>query len=154
MTPSQPWPNSDRKEGDNEALVAAEVWLNPNGSRIWGLIPSRRSGRLDEDWGRRMKPPRVASWAFEIGAALLAAYSLLIVGWMIREVAREVGGPKMFAGPGGAPGNLGAGIEQFSASLSDVKAEVVDPAHQASNDRVLRGTFAAHAVGIQRRPHP
>ncbi len=26
-------PNSDRNEGDNEALVAAEVWLNPNGSR-------------------------------------------------------------------------------------------------------------------------
>ena len=27
------WPNSDHKEGDNEALVSAEVWLNPNGSR-------------------------------------------------------------------------------------------------------------------------
>jgi hypothetical protein len=26
-------PNSDHKEGDNEALVAAGVWLNPNGSR-------------------------------------------------------------------------------------------------------------------------
>lgn len=26
-------PNSDRKEGDNEALIAAKVWLNPNGSR-------------------------------------------------------------------------------------------------------------------------
>jgi hypothetical protein len=26
-------PNSDRKEGDNESAVEAEVWLNPNGSR-------------------------------------------------------------------------------------------------------------------------
>lgn len=57
-----------------------------------------------------MKPSRVASWTFEIVAALLAAYSLWIVGWMIRDVVREIAGSKMFAGSGGAPGNLGAGI--------------------------------------------
>ena len=57
-----------------------------------------------------MKTLRVASWAFEIVAALLAAYSLWIVGWMIREVVREVAGPRMFAGPDGMPGNLGAGL--------------------------------------------
>jgi hypothetical protein len=34
-------PNCDRKEGDNEALVAAEVWLNPNGSRNLEFDPRR-----------------------------------------------------------------------------------------------------------------
>jgi len=34
-------PNCDRKEGDNEALVAAEVWLNPNGSRNLEFDPRK-----------------------------------------------------------------------------------------------------------------
>lgn len=34
-------PNSDRKEGDNEALIAAEVWLNPNGSRNLEFDPAK-----------------------------------------------------------------------------------------------------------------
>lgn len=34
-------PNVDRQEGDNEALVAAEVWLNPNGSRNLEFDPKK-----------------------------------------------------------------------------------------------------------------
>lgn len=34
-------PNVDRKEGDNEALIAAEVWLNPNGSRNLEFDPKK-----------------------------------------------------------------------------------------------------------------
>ena len=34
-------PNSDRKEGDNEALIAAKVWLNPNGSRNLEFDPAK-----------------------------------------------------------------------------------------------------------------
>lgn len=34
-------PNSDRKEGDNEALIAAEVWLNSNGSRNLEFDPAK-----------------------------------------------------------------------------------------------------------------
>lgn len=34
-------PNSDRNEGDNEALIAAEVWLNPNGSRNLEFDPAK-----------------------------------------------------------------------------------------------------------------
>lgn len=34
-------PNSDRKEGDNESLIAAEVWLNPNRSRNLEFDPSK-----------------------------------------------------------------------------------------------------------------
>lgn len=34
-------PNSDRKEGDNEALIAAKVWLNPSGSRNLEFDPSK-----------------------------------------------------------------------------------------------------------------
>lgn len=33
--------NSDRKEGDNEALIAAKVWLNPNGSRNLEFDPAK-----------------------------------------------------------------------------------------------------------------
>lgn len=40
-------PNVDHKEGDNEALVAAEVWLNPNGSR-----------NLEFDPAKAITPPR------------------------------------------------------------------------------------------------
>ncbi|HVT82669.1 MAG TPA: carboxypeptidase-like regulatory domain-containing protein [Phycisphaerae bacterium] len=35
------WPNSDHQEGDNEALVDAEVWLNPNGSRNLEFDPGK-----------------------------------------------------------------------------------------------------------------
>lgn len=35
------WPNSDHQEGDNEALVEAEVWLNPNGSRNLEFDPEK-----------------------------------------------------------------------------------------------------------------
>jgi hypothetical protein len=34
-------PNSDHREGDNEALVEAEVWLNPNGSRNLEFDPTK-----------------------------------------------------------------------------------------------------------------
>lgn len=34
-------PNSDHQEGDNEALVEAEVWLNPNGSRNLEFDPNQ-----------------------------------------------------------------------------------------------------------------
>lgn len=34
-------PNSDRNDGDNQALVAAEVWLNPNGSRNLEFDPAK-----------------------------------------------------------------------------------------------------------------
>ncbi len=34
-------PNSDRKEGDNEAATEAEVWLNPNGSRNLEFDPKK-----------------------------------------------------------------------------------------------------------------
>lgn len=34
-------PNSDHKEGDNEALIAAKVWLNPNGSRNLEFDPAK-----------------------------------------------------------------------------------------------------------------
>jgi hypothetical protein len=37
----QIWPNSDHNEGDNEALVEAEVWLNPNGSRNLEFDPAK-----------------------------------------------------------------------------------------------------------------
>jgi hypothetical protein len=40
-------PNVDRKEGDNEALVSATVWLNPNGSR-----------NLEFDPAKAITPPR------------------------------------------------------------------------------------------------
>jgi hypothetical protein len=35
------WPNSDHNEGDNEGLVEAEVWLNPNGSRNLEFDPAK-----------------------------------------------------------------------------------------------------------------
>lgn len=34
-------PSSDRKEGDNEALIAVKIWLNPNGSRNLELDPAK-----------------------------------------------------------------------------------------------------------------
>lgn len=34
-------PNSDHQEGDNEALVEAEVWLNPHGSRNLEFDPAK-----------------------------------------------------------------------------------------------------------------
>ena len=34
-------PNVDRKEGDNQALVVAEVWLNPSGSRNLEFDPKK-----------------------------------------------------------------------------------------------------------------
>lgn len=34
-------PNIDRKEGDNQALVAVKIWLNPNGSRNLEFDPAK-----------------------------------------------------------------------------------------------------------------
>jgi hypothetical protein len=34
-------PNIDRKEGDNQALVAVKIWLNPNGSRNLEFDPEK-----------------------------------------------------------------------------------------------------------------
>jgi hypothetical protein len=57
-----------------------------------------------------MKASRIASWAFESIAATLAAYSLCILAWMLWQVANEIAGPNLGAGPNGMPGNLGSGI--------------------------------------------
>jgi hypothetical protein len=57
-----------------------------------------------------MRASRIASWTFESVAAVFAAYSLCVLGWLLLQIARDVAGQTLHAPPGGMPGNLGAGI--------------------------------------------
>lgn len=76
-----------------------------------------------------MKASRFASWIFESFAALLAAYSLCVVFWMLREIVREIVGPLLRTGPGGMPSNAATGvaiaIELGSGLVAAVLAYVI-----------------------------